>query len=285
MNGIEDDNRRKPVWDSIWIDGDASFKYLDHFDILNFVLENIMNVNEHYTICDIGGGTGFLLEEIGRGVPINIDISKIPLELSKRRGIHSVISSATHICIKDRAVDLILCNFTLGYISDRDLVLKEIRRILIKGGRCIFLLHHSQSKSLANLKRKKMLFNDLLDLSKMLENPDKQNLDKIYNHLKMLSKEEAMPKIVTNSAMILLKRYLKNPEKQKKSLEELTLMFREIKSGTAQIKQYETLFKNAFTSEKQANEFFQKKGFLVEKSKIFSKDDKIAAIGIVASLG
>jgi len=270
------------VWDCIWMDSDASFKYLDHLEIVNFVLKNVKNVCADPIICDIGGGTGYLLKEVGEKISINMDISKIPLEISKRRGIHSIIGSATHICIRDHVVDIVLCNFTLGYLLRRDLVLREIWRILNKEGRCIFLLHHSQSKSLFNLKRKKKVFIDLLELSRMLESPTDQNLDKVHRHLRMLLKEEVIPKIVTRSAIILLERYLRNPKKQAKALEELTLMFKDMAIGTSQIEQYETLFRNSFSSLAKANEFFQKRGFEVKESKIFFKDEEIAAIGLIA---
>ncbi len=95
-------------------------------------------------IADIGAGTGFISEGLRDG-PVSIiaiDLSKEMLQQmqSKFPNAHNIdyrVGEANHLPVKDGIVDYALANMYLHHVEDPARAVREIYRILNRGGRLI----------------------------------------------------------------------------------------------------------------------------------------------------
>jgi ubiquinone/menaquinone biosynthesis C-methylase UbiE len=95
-------------------------------------------------IADIGAGTGFISEGLidGPALIIAIDNSKEMLyymhkKFPNAKNIDYRVGDANHLPVKDRIVDYALANMYLHHVKDPANAVKEIYRILNKGGKLI----------------------------------------------------------------------------------------------------------------------------------------------------
>lgn len=94
-------------------------------------------------ILEIGCGTGLFTEKIGhriKGTLFAIDISEDLLALAKKRGLDRVIfqpGNAMALAFDDNYFEAVYGNSILHHL-EMDVALKEIFRVLKKGGRAVF---------------------------------------------------------------------------------------------------------------------------------------------------
>lgn len=98
------------------------------------------------TLLDLAGGTGdvsFLALEAGAGRVICSDINAEMLQVGQgralerglARGLSFLCADAEHLPLPDRSVEKISMAFGLRNCTDKDAVLREVRRVLRPGGR------------------------------------------------------------------------------------------------------------------------------------------------------
>lgn len=112
--------------------------------IKNF-LEKENKILENAICLDIGGSAGFAAKEL---ISENIkkiyivDIDKKALEFGKKNNFHSKIiyqvGDAMALNFPDDTFDIIICNQVYEHVSDHYILVKEIYRVLKKGGVCYF---------------------------------------------------------------------------------------------------------------------------------------------------
>ncbi|HOP08939.1 MAG TPA: class I SAM-dependent methyltransferase [Candidatus Methanofastidiosa archaeon] len=86
-------------------------------------------------ILDVGCGTGLLGEFLGRVID-GIDISRGMLERSKGR-VRYVHGDARDLPYDDGTYDIVFSFTMLQNIKDYDQAIREIRRVMRRGGRCV----------------------------------------------------------------------------------------------------------------------------------------------------
>jgi ubiquinone/menaquinone biosynthesis C-methylase UbiE len=99
-------------------------------------------------VLDIACGTGVLARNIvplvgSRGIVIGLDVNPDMIDTARAAAerdhlaIEWHISPAEHLPFPDEHFDLILCQFGLMFFSDKQAALKEMHRVLKKGGRVV----------------------------------------------------------------------------------------------------------------------------------------------------
>ena len=104
-------------------------------------------------LLDVGCGCGYLLfrlGEIGQSLLFGIDFSKGRLRIAKERRIRNLIAAdAQSLPYKQNTFDIVVSTETLEHMLNPTTMLKEIRRILKKGGILILTVpsFHTKFKS------------------------------------------------------------------------------------------------------------------------------------------
>ncbi len=150
---------------------------------------------ENKTVLDLASGTGYLLKKFPKALGVKtlvaLDIAELSLKLSKKNHQHRSVSyiTADFDCLPflDNSFDLVISNMALQWSLSLDHTMKEIHRILKKGGNFAFstLGEHT--------------FQELEDL----DPPIKRN-----SFLKMDTWRESMDAFCSNSVSITRKEIL-----------------------------------------------------------------------------
>ena len=99
-------------------------------------------------VLDVGCGPGFLCESIAavvgsEGTVVGIDISSDLIELCRRRNppkwLKFTVGDATQLEQSDASFDVVVCTQVAEYVPDVGRVLSEAFRVLMPGGRAVFV--------------------------------------------------------------------------------------------------------------------------------------------------
>ena len=167
----------------------------DHYDI-----------GHHQNILELGCGNGQLWIENKERIPDNVnilltDVSKGMLEDARSNlftigNIDYKKMNCEHLLLEDESMDLIIANHMLFYVEDLNQALKEIRRVLKKGG--IFICSTYGSKHMKEITELVKSFNQKINLSKNklyekfgLDN-GKELLLKYFDHVDMDYHEDSL---------------------------------------------------------------------------------------------
>jgi ubiquinone/menaquinone biosynthesis C-methylase UbiE len=114
--------------------------YYDHIDRYKFAQKFIKNKK----VLDIACGSGYgsqLLAKAGAKKVWAIDISQETIEYAQKRYPHKLVNykvgRAENIPIKGNSVDIVVSFETLEHIRHHKFLLKEIKRVLKRGGKLI----------------------------------------------------------------------------------------------------------------------------------------------------
>ena len=110
------------------------------------IFVNAIGAGRNETLLDLAAGTGdiaFLAKERGAGKVILSDINHAMLNVGQGRalgrgladGLTYVCADAEHLPLPDRSVEKVSMAFGLRNCTDKDAVLREVRRVLRPGGR------------------------------------------------------------------------------------------------------------------------------------------------------
>jgi ubiquinone/menaquinone biosynthesis C-methylase UbiE len=124
----------------------------------NFLrLLNIKDIDKKIDILDLGCGQGFFIEKIietldkkteGRVNIHGVDLSSKLLKIAEDKFIDSKNISFKNTDagdlshLKDGSIDKVYSVLALQNMNDIDKVIKEIKRVLNKDGRCLFVINH-----------------------------------------------------------------------------------------------------------------------------------------------
>lgn len=110
-------------------------------DLVFSTIKKIIDKEKRLKILDVGCGTGFVLKKLSKyGVAFGVDISDIALGYCRKRGLHNIKKAAvSNIPFRDNEFDLVISLDVLYHkqVGDDILALKEMRRVLKKGGKLI----------------------------------------------------------------------------------------------------------------------------------------------------
>ena len=116
----------------------AEKHYIRDYERALLVIRKNLVFNESDIILDIGGGTGFILQEIYKEafMAINIDTSKNMLQQLKNKNIFKIQGDGTFLPIKNESIGIVLLINVLHHIHEKNhkLLFKEMSRILKKNG-------------------------------------------------------------------------------------------------------------------------------------------------------
>jgi len=95
-------------------------------------------------IIDVGCGTGALLMELPdnpAAAVFGLDISHENLleAASNADSVHLTQADAHHLPFQDESMDICLCHYTLLWVDDPAVVVREMSRLLVPGGRLLLL--------------------------------------------------------------------------------------------------------------------------------------------------
>ncbi|KGJ49439.1 SAM-dependent methyltransferase [Clostridium sp. NCR] len=137
MNSIDYFNSIAKDWNKIRVD---YFK-----DELREIAVNSVDIKEK-VVADLGAGTGFISLRIGEEAKLvfPIDSSKNMLrELQKSskdknlNNIYPIRGSLESLPLFDNSVDIIFMNMALHHVVNPDIAIKEMNRVLKKGGQIV----------------------------------------------------------------------------------------------------------------------------------------------------
>lgn len=98
-----------------------------------------MFFKKEWKILDIGCNTGNFLANCSK-VSVGVDIDKDAVELCNRRGLKAIYYNVEEgLPFDDNTFDAVNCRHVIEHIAYADKFLKEIQRILNKGGKCVIL--------------------------------------------------------------------------------------------------------------------------------------------------
>jgi ubiquinone/menaquinone biosynthesis C-methylase UbiE len=115
-------------------------------------LLRLLNIKEKEVLLDLGCGQGFFIEKIFdkyAGVDVyGIDLSSKLLKIAEEKFSNNknVFLKATDAAklshINDESIDKVYSVLALQNMADVDSVIKEVKRVLKPGGRCLFVINH-----------------------------------------------------------------------------------------------------------------------------------------------
>ncbi len=143
---------------------DTPVNYLT-FYLANRKLLRLLNLQKANSILDVGCGTGILLEQLlktGNDLQLfGLDISDTMLTVAKKKfsgtNVQLTLGSAIHMPFKDNSFDFVTCVHSFHHHPDTLQSLKEMKRVVKKGGKVIILdnfLDGIFRKGFHNLERK-----------------------------------------------------------------------------------------------------------------------------------
>lgn len=110
-------------------------------NIRNIYFKKIISpyVGKNLKILDIGCGQGDFLKicQQNKIDSQGIDVSKKWVLASKKRGLRAIVSPVENTPFKDESFDIIFCQSVIEHLKDAPKSIKEIHRILKKGGTII----------------------------------------------------------------------------------------------------------------------------------------------------
>ena len=89
------------------------------------------------TVLDLGSGTGAAFDQLINYETTAIDPDKKMLELNTFED--KVLGSAENLPFQDNSFDNVFCSFVWRNVSNTNIALNEVYRVLRPGGRCILL--------------------------------------------------------------------------------------------------------------------------------------------------
>jgi len=116
----------------------AEKHYIRDYERALLVIREQLVFNEMDIVLDIGGGTGFILQEIYKDVfiTINMDASKNMLQQLKNKNIFKIQGDGAFLPLKNKSISIVLLINVLHHIHEKNhrLIFQEISRILKKNG-------------------------------------------------------------------------------------------------------------------------------------------------------
>jgi ubiquinone/menaquinone biosynthesis C-methylase UbiE len=140
-------NRQADIWDERIAEKDS--KRLAS-------LAKRLDIRHNDTVLDVGTGTGvlvpFLLEKVGpEGKLVCLDSAEKMLAKARAKGfkgnIEYMCADICHTRFGDEVFDAVVCYSSFPHFQDKARALKEISRVLTKGGR-LFICHTSSRASI-----------------------------------------------------------------------------------------------------------------------------------------
>ncbi len=114
---------------------------------LILITKNVLAVRNFNTlrILDIGCSSGVITQFIARhgGTVIGIDVDKYAIKKAiadskKFKNLSFKLASGTILPFRNNSFDIVICNQVYSFISNPPKMMKEINRVLKKGGFCLF---------------------------------------------------------------------------------------------------------------------------------------------------
>ncbi|OUR87377.1 malonyl-[acyl-carrier protein] O-methyltransferase BioC [Gammaproteobacteria bacterium 42_54_T18] len=116
--------------------------------LLGFVRDS-MSRESAPKVLDLGCGTGYVMSQLvdDSELMFALDIAEGMLGVAKfgmsengkaNKSIHYICADAEAIPLKENSVDLVVSNFAIQWCPDRQVLLEEIARVLVPGGRFVF---------------------------------------------------------------------------------------------------------------------------------------------------
>lgn len=127
-----------------------------------YALKSILKqkIKNNSVVLDIGGYDGFIsykLKNVFTNLDITVvDIDNLGLNIAKKRGLKNLYASALELPIEDNRVDVILCLDLIEHVKEDDKLVKEISRVLKKGGTIILTTPMQNGVSFSFLSKKRM---------------------------------------------------------------------------------------------------------------------------------
>ncbi len=109
------------------------------------MFKELLPLKKNSIICDLGTGTGdsaFMLTKRGynvTGVDLSLDMLKLAKKKHYKGKFFPISGSAYTLPFKDETFDAITCSFGIRNMHITELALKEIFRVVKKGGKAVFL--------------------------------------------------------------------------------------------------------------------------------------------------
>ena len=120
----------------------------------------ILDVNENINFLDVGCGTGYAIGEAaklvnGKGEFYGIDLSSKIIEKAKdnyrdKSNFHFIKANVESIPLNDNFFNIIICTYSFHHYLNPDKALKEIYRLLKKGGK-VYILDPTSDKWYVNV--------------------------------------------------------------------------------------------------------------------------------------
>jgi ubiquinone/menaquinone biosynthesis C-methylase UbiE len=120
-----------------------------------------LNIEPGATVLDVGTGTGvfvpYLLKKIGReGKLVCLDYSENMLKIARTKGftgnVQFLCADIENSRLPDQSFDAVVCYSVYPHFQDKPKALKEIYRLLKKGGR-LFICHTSSRQAINDVHR------------------------------------------------------------------------------------------------------------------------------------
>ena len=155
-------NEKAKVWDETIAERDVT------------KLENMarrLDIEPGSTVLDVGTGTGvfvpFILSRIGeKGRLVCLDFAEEMLNRARAKGfpgnIEYICADITNSRLNDETFDTVVCYSSFPHFQDKPKALREINRVLKKGGR-LFICHTSSRTTINQIHRQiPEVHNDLI---------------------------------------------------------------------------------------------------------------------------
>ncbi|MBV1919992.1 MAG: malonyl-ACP O-methyltransferase BioC [Pseudomonadales bacterium] len=116
--------------------------------LLGFVRESVQG-KAAPKVLDLGCGTGYVVSQLAEvsELMFALDLAEGMLRVAKSgattkekkpNNIHYICADAEAIPLKENSVDLVVSNFAIQWCPDKQVLFKEVARVLVPGGRFVF---------------------------------------------------------------------------------------------------------------------------------------------------
>lgn len=136
------------VWDKIWCHDSYSDPELRRIKAKYKVdmFKDLISINSNSVCVDVGCGGGYISKEVFNKYKcslFSLDNSHTAIEYAKQNNqfdkMHYLVSPAQKMELPDAIADVVFCIGVLEHITDIDIALKEIDRIIKCGGRIVII--------------------------------------------------------------------------------------------------------------------------------------------------